>query len=261
MRFSLKKCCTTPRPRPSPPKIAASGTRTSVSDTWAWSVGMLKVQRYSSTLKPGASAGTRKAVIPRPSPGSPEVRANIRSASATCTPVFQVFSPLITQSGPSLTARVSMYVASEPCSGSVMPNPNTLVPPASPSTHAAFCSSEPYSNMSSRPTLLPTMACSFCRSQCNPRPRRARCSRMTAIPRLDPSRPPNSAGKGYRKCPATSARLRASPSNASHSLLGRPPRSQSVRESSRRWSKNRMLSSACSSGTISRSMNPSSSAR
>ena len=95
MRFSLKKCWTTPRPRPSPPRIAACGTRTLVSDTRAWSVGMLKVQRYSSTANPGASVGTRNAVIPWPSPAVPLVRAKIRSASAACTPVFQVFSPSI----------------------------------------------------------------------------------------------------------------------------------------------------------------------
>ena len=86
--------------------------------------------------------------------------------------------------------------------------------------------------------MLPTIACSFCRSQCRPRPWRARCSRITAMPRLVPSRPPYSFGNAYRKCPAASARLRASASSASHSRLGRPPRSQSVLASSRRWSKN-----------------------
>ncbi len=69
MRFSLKKCCTTPSPRPSPPNTAEPGTRTSVRETWAWSVGMLNVHRNSSTRKPGAVVGVRNAVIPRPSPG------------------------------------------------------------------------------------------------------------------------------------------------------------------------------------------------
>ena len=86
--------------------------------------------------------------------------------------------------------------------------------------------------------MLPTIACSFCRSQCRPRPLRARCSRITAMPRLVPSRPPYSFGNAYRKWPARSARCRASASSASHSRLGRPPRSQSVLASSRRWSKN-----------------------
>ena len=97
MRFSLKKCCTTCSPRPSPPKIAPSGTRTSVSEMWAWSVGMLNVQRNSSILNPGELVGTRKAVIPSPSPGLPLVRAKIRSYWAVWMPVFHVFSPLMTQ--------------------------------------------------------------------------------------------------------------------------------------------------------------------
>jgi len=63
----------------------------------AWSVGMLNVQRYSSTVKPGESTGVRNAVIPSASPGRPLVRAMMRSCEAACTPVFHVFSPLITQ--------------------------------------------------------------------------------------------------------------------------------------------------------------------
>ena len=35
MRFSLKKCCVTCSPVPSPPKIAPCGTRMSVKRTWA----------------------------------------------------------------------------------------------------------------------------------------------------------------------------------------------------------------------------------
>jgi hypothetical protein len=74
----------------------------------AWSVGMLKVHRNSSTLKPGASVGVRKAVIPWPSPASPLVRAMIMSCFALWMPVFQVFSPVMRQPLPSRTARVSM---------------------------------------------------------------------------------------------------------------------------------------------------------
>ena len=98
IRFSLKKCWTTCRPRPSPPKIALWGTRTSRKVTCAWSVGMLNVQRYSSIVKPSAATGVRNAVMPVASPGWPLVRAKIRSWDATWIPVFQVFSPLITQS-------------------------------------------------------------------------------------------------------------------------------------------------------------------
>ena len=52
--------------------------------------------------------------MPRPSPAEPLVRAKIRSYGAAWMPVFHVFSPLITHSSPSRTARVSMCVASEP---------------------------------------------------------------------------------------------------------------------------------------------------
>ena len=55
MRFSFTKCCTTCSPRPSPPKIVDLLTRTFVSFTVAWSVGMLNVQRNSTISKPGVS--------------------------------------------------------------------------------------------------------------------------------------------------------------------------------------------------------------
>ena len=75
-------------------------------------------------------------MIPAASPGPPLVRAKIRSCDAACTPVFHVFSPLITQSSPSRTAAVSMCVASEPCAGSVMPKANPVSPAASGSVHS-----------------------------------------------------------------------------------------------------------------------------
>ena len=184
MRFSLKNSCVTPRPLPSPPKIARSGTRTSVKRMWAWSVGMLNVQRNSTISKPGVSTGVRNAVMPSPSPALPLVRAKIRQCLARWMPVFHVFSPLMTHSSPSRTAVVSMHVASEPCSGSVMPKVKPPVPSSMCGIHSAFCSSVPWWSMSRRPTLLPTMLDSFCRSLWRPRPLRARCSRMIAIPRL-----------------------------------------------------------------------------
>ena len=139
MRFSLKKCCTTCSPRPSPPKIVSWGTRTSVSETRPWSVGMLKVQSISSILKPSASVGVMKAVMPSPSPALPAVRAMMRSYFALWIPVFQVLAPLMTHSSPSRSAWVSMWVASEPCSGSVMPKANPRRPSARSSIHSAFC--------------------------------------------------------------------------------------------------------------------------
>ena len=58
-----------------------------------------------------------------------------------------------------------------------------------------------------------------------------------------------------------SARRRISRSSSSHSWRGTPPFSKSVRAHSRRWSKNRTLSSAACNGTISRSMNSSRASR
>jgi hypothetical protein len=127
--------------------------------------------------------------------GRAEVRAKIRSCFALWMPVFHVFSPLMTQSSPSRTAVVSMWVASEPCFGSVMPKAKPPVPSSILGTHSAFCSSVPWASMSRRPTLLPTIDDSFCRSLWRPRPLRARCSRMTAMPRFVPSLPPYSFGK------------------------------------------------------------------
>ena len=134
-------------------------------------------------------------MIPSPSPAWPDVLAKIRSYFALWMPVFHVFSPLMIHSSPSRTAVVSMWVASDPWAGSVIPKAKPRRPRARSSTHSAFCSSVPYSSMRSSPTLLPTMECSFCRSLCNPRPLVARCSRITAMPRLVPSLPPYSFGK------------------------------------------------------------------
>ena len=99
MRFSCTKAWANARPRPSSPNIASSGTHTLVKLTRGWSVGMLKVQRYSSIFTPGLSAGTRKVVMPLASPALPLVRANRLQWVATCMPVVHIFSPLISQPG------------------------------------------------------------------------------------------------------------------------------------------------------------------
>ena len=64
---------------------------------------MLKVQWKKRTSKPGASVGTRKALMPRASPGLPEVRAKTMSSVALCSPLLKRFSPSITQFFPSRT--------------------------------------------------------------------------------------------------------------------------------------------------------------
>ncbi len=175
-------------------------------------------------------------------------------------PVLKRFSPLITHSSPSRTAVVSSQVASEPWSGSVSPNAMRISPVIIPSRNSSFCSGVPNSSIISTVGKLPTIDDSFCRSLCRPRPFAARCSRMIAIAEVRAvltAQLASAARSGRR--PAASARRRISPSSSSHSLRGTPPFSQSVRAYSRRWSKNRMLSSCCSSGLISPSMKASSS--
>jgi hypothetical protein len=96
------------QPRSASPNRASAPTRTSVRLTSAWSVGMLNVHQKKSTLKPAASVGTRKALIPLGLPGSPEVRAKMMSWVAWWRPEFHRFMPLMTHSSPSRTAVVSM---------------------------------------------------------------------------------------------------------------------------------------------------------
>ena len=84
--------------------------------------------------------------MPRASPSLPEVRANSAQWVATCMPVVHIFSPLMIQpltlSRVAGTARVSMCVASEPCSGSVRPKVMRYFPVIEPSI-IAFWSSVP----------------------------------------------------------------------------------------------------------------------
>ena len=64
--------------------------------------------------KPGEFVGTMKQVTPSAFPGSPAVRAKIRSWVAAWRPELNRLAPLITQSSPSRTPEVSSQVASEP---------------------------------------------------------------------------------------------------------------------------------------------------
>mmetsp|Transcript_30262 Transcript_30262/g.85345 ORF Transcript_30262/g.85345 Transcript_30262/m.85345 type:complete len:359 (-) Transcript_30262:68-1144(-) len=258
IRFSCRKRRPLPRPWWRGPRWESLGTRTPVSDTRPWSLGMLKVHRYSSVTKPGASVGTMKFVMPVASPFAPCVRAKTIAYGAVCTPVIHIFEPLMTHScvPSSSSARVSIQVASLPWSGSVSPKA-ACRPPG----QRFFCSGVACSCHWRCEPKFPTTELSFWRSLCSPRPLEARCSRITAIQRFPLPLPPNSGERTRRRCPARSERRRISASSPSHSLLGRPPLSKSVRAHSRRWSKNRMLSSCICSGTISRSMNSSSSLR
>ncbi len=154
-----------------------------------------------------------------------------------------------------------MNVASEPWLGSVRPKPVRISPFISRSEYMSYWALVANSLNRIMKGLLPTIECSVCRSLCRPSPLAARCSRITAMATLEPPLPPHSTGQANFRCPALSARRRASPSSASHSGRGRPFLSKSVLAHSLRWSKKRMLSSCCSNGLISASMKASSSSR
>ena len=76
---------------------------------------------------------------------------------------------------------------------------------------------------------FPIIEVSLWGSLWRPMPSRLRCSRTTASAKFEPSRPPSSAGSAKRHRPARSARLTISSSRSSHSRLGMPPLSKSVR--------------------------------
>ena len=105
------------KPRPSSPRIAECGTRTSWNESDAGPhspiVGIV------AEVQP-ASRSTRKQVTPPSAPFSLSVTAKTMQKSAMSPPVMNVFSPLITHSSPSRTAEVRMFRASEPAPGSVI---------------------------------------------------------------------------------------------------------------------------------------------
>ena len=136
-------------------------------------------------------------MIPLASPGLPEVRAKIRSCEAAWIPVFQVFSPLMTQSSPSRTAVVSMMRGVGAVLGfgdaereAAAPRP--VVDPLRLLRLAAVLS------ISSSADVVADDRVLVLQVVVQPEAHGARCSRMTAMARFVPSRPPNSAGNGNR---------------------------------------------------------------
>ena len=79
-------------------------------------------------LKPGEVGGNDEAADPLRVAGAPLVRAKTMSWVASWRPELKRLTPLITQSSPSRTARVSSHVASLSWSGSVSPKPRQCVP-------------------------------------------------------------------------------------------------------------------------------------
>ena len=136
-----------------------------------------------------------KQEMPAASPSSPLVRAKTKSWVALWTPVFHIFSPLMTHSSPSRSARVSIQVASEPWLGSVRPKAMPALPSSILGIHSSCWASEPYFSIISTVGKFPTMELSFCRSLNRPSPLAARCSRITAMSKFDPPLPPKRSGR------------------------------------------------------------------
>ena len=89
-------------------------------------------------LKPGVSVGTTKPRIPS------SVCAQITATLATLASPIQRLAPLMTQSSPSLRAKVCIEEGSEPAVGSVRPKQPMASPAAICGSHCCFCSSEPH---------------------------------------------------------------------------------------------------------------------
>jgi hypothetical protein len=89
------------------------------------------------------SRSTRKQVTPPLAPFSGSVTAKAITKSASLPFVMKVFSPVITQSPPSLTARVLMLRASDPAPGSVIAKQLRLIPLMVGMRYCCFCSSVP----------------------------------------------------------------------------------------------------------------------
>ena len=98
-----------------------------------------------------------KQEMPAASPSSPLVRAKTKSWVALWTPVFHIFSPLMTHSSPSRSARVSIQVASEPWFGSVRPKAMPAFPASIFGIHSSCWASEPYFSIISTVGKLPTI--------------------------------------------------------------------------------------------------------
>ncbi len=118
MRFWWTKLCAIASAPPSGPSRALSGTHTLSNVILGWSVGMLNVHIYSSTLIPGVPVGTSRQVMPFAFPSAPLVRQKVAQCVATCMPVIHILRPSMRQpstpSRVSRTPRVSICVASLP---------------------------------------------------------------------------------------------------------------------------------------------------
>ena len=135
-------------PPPSSPSTLATGTRTPSNRTSAcpcWSCRPI-TGRSRTIVTPGVSTGTSTIDCCRYGAASGSVlpiaiRSRQRGSSA---PEVHHFRPVMTYSSPSRSILVVMLVASEEAtSGSVIANPDRIVPASSGSSHCCFCAGVP----------------------------------------------------------------------------------------------------------------------
>ena len=135
----------TVQPSSTSPMRSASGTRTSVRNSWQNSFEPLSISMRCTSM-PGWWIGNMKTVRPRCFGTSQFVRARHRPQSDHQAPVVQTFEPLRTHSSPSRTAVVSAPATSEPPLGS----DRNCIQISSPFRMAGmwrcFCSSVPKSS-------------------------------------------------------------------------------------------------------------------
>ena len=97
-----------------------------------------------TTSTPGVSAGTMISDMRRCGASSGSVTAITIPNAAPSAPVENHLWPSITQSSPSITARLSRFVGSAPeTSGSVMPKNERTSPATSGASHFRRCSGVP----------------------------------------------------------------------------------------------------------------------
>ncbi len=122
-------------------------------------------------VTPAVSVGTMTCTICPDRPSSPvgsSARHMTMKKSAARPLEVNHLWPLITQWSPSRTAVVARDRGSEPAvSGSVMENPDSMVPSTSGSSHRRFCSSVPYLT---RMVWLPELGASTPNSRAAPTP-------------------------------------------------------------------------------------------
>ena len=116
----------------------ASGTRTlSKNSAPVTEARRLILCLISCAVKPGVPFSITKPCTPS------SVLAQTMAMSATEPLVIHILEPLMTQSPPSLTARVFMLAGSEPPCASVRPKQPMTLPRAMSGSQRMRCSSEP----------------------------------------------------------------------------------------------------------------------